>query len=75
MFPVKRWTPECAEILARMVKGGRTDQEIAEHIAKRTGWRPERRTVMAYRQAAGLGTCFQAGWWKRRILIRDRMVA
>jgi len=68
-----RWTEACTAILLRMVPAGYTDQEIADHIALRTGMQFERRTVMRHRQERQLGSCWQT--WARRPRVHAERIA
>jgi hypothetical protein len=61
-----RWTDECTAILKRMSAGGYTDQEIADHIADRTGERFHRNKIVQERRDRLLGTCWASPHAVRR---------
>jgi hypothetical protein len=54
---MKRWTEACTEILKRMASAGYTDQEIADHIADRTGERFHRNKILQERRDRMISAC------------------
>lgn len=63
-----RWTSTCTDILNRMAPAGYTDQEIADHIERRTGLKFERRTVMRQRRDRQIEPCWRS--WASRMVPR-----